>query len=59
MKATLLFTAEENRVRQRKYEANSIRFITGGNNCPDFRIYVDDEFVFSVSPNHFISFEYE
>ena len=55
MKAILLYQCGNN-ITQKVFEGQSIMFLTNGQ--PDFRVYVNDEFVFSVSPNHFISFEY-
>lgn len=56
MRAILIYKVTERTNNTMEWNAENIRYITNGQ--PDFRVFVDDKFVFSVSPNNFISFEY-
>lgn len=53
------FNTNVNELVTECFEGKSIMFITsGGINCPDYRIYVEDEFVFSISPSSYVSFAF-
>jgi hypothetical protein len=51
-----MFHAKVDELCTKYFEGEILRFITGGSD--DYRVYVNDNFVFSISPNHFISWEF-